>query len=89
MPEPASGRRAKTLPENAEEHIAVLDAQDGINQPLRSLRVKARIGIGLPAPQFEPQAVRGGDATIEFLKHRWQGVALGLDITRGRDDDAE
>jgi len=51
--------------------------------------VKARIGIGLPAPQFEPQTVRGGDVTIDLLKHPWQGVALGLDITRGRDDNAE
>jgi hypothetical protein len=33
--------------------------------------------------------MHGGDATIEFLKHRWQGVALGLHITRGRDHDAE
>jgi hypothetical protein len=47
--------------------------------------VKARRGIGLPAPQFEPQTVRSGDATIESLKYRWQGLALGLDITRGRD----
>jgi hypothetical protein len=31
----------------------------------------------------------GSNATLEFLKHRWQGVALGLHITRGRDYDAE
>src|SRR5438876_7719657 len=32
--------RAKTLPEDAEEHVALLDAQDGIDQPLRSFGVK-------------------------------------------------
>jgi hypothetical protein len=33
--------------------------------------------------------VLGSDAMIDFLKHRWQGVALGLDITWRRDDNAE
>jgi hypothetical protein len=44
--------------------------------------VKARIGIGLPAPQFEPQALRSGNTAVEFLEHCWQRVALGLDVTR-------
>ena len=83
------GRRAKTLPEDAEEHVTVLDAYDGINEPLRPFAVKAWIGIGLPAYQFQAQVLRGRNATVEFLKYPWQRVALGLDITRGRDDDAK
>ncbi|HEY5871462.1 MAG TPA: hypothetical protein VI542_38800 [Candidatus Tectomicrobia bacterium] len=51
--------------------------------------VKAWIGIGLPAHQFQAQVLRVRNAPVEFLKHRWQRVAFGLDITRGRDDDAE
>jgi len=70
----------KRFPEDAESTSQSRCAR-WIDQPLRSFGVEARIGIGLPAPQFEPQALRGGDATVEFLDHCWQRVALGLDVT--------
>ena len=43
----------------------------------------------LPVYQFQAQVLRGRNAPVEFLKYCWQRLAFGLDITRGRDDDAK
>jgi hypothetical protein len=42
--------------------------------------MKARIGIRLQARQLQPQAAIPGDALVDLLNYRGQGVALGLHV---------
>jgi hypothetical protein len=75
-------RRAEAFPEDANEDIAILYAQDDVDQSLRPFRMKARKGVCLSTGEFEPQATVPGDPVVQFLDDVRQGVALGLHVAR-------
>ena len=47
-------RCPKTLPEDPNEDIAVLDVEDGVDQALGPFGMKAGIGIRFPASELKP-----------------------------------
>jgi len=74
--------RTKTLPEDANEDIAVLDTQVGIDQALWPGRMHPRVGILLPTYEFEAQSLIPGNVAVDLLDHRWQTIPFGLHIAR-------
>lgn len=85
----AGRERAHLRPEDADEQVAILDVQDGIDEPLGTFGMKARVGVRLPPGQFEMQARRPRGVPIDFVEDGRERIALRFCVTRGRCHGAE
>lgn len=68
--------RPEALPEDPDEDTGVLDAQACVDKALRTLGMKPRIGIRVPAAhlQHEPAIARRGP--VQLVAHPVHGLAL-------------
>src|SRR5205807_2264735 len=82
-------RRTKAFPEDADNKIAIRNAEPRIYEPLRPFRMETWKRVRLPSCDLKPETKQRSNSPIQFLCHLFKDVPFDLNVAWGGDNNTQ